>query len=171
MPLTLYDISVPVFTRMLRQLSHILKVGEDWAKEKGIPESQVMSVRLYEDMQPLAYQVQRVSDTMKFAAVRVGGVEAPSFQDTETTWAELHDRIKATMEFLESVPKDAIAGKEDAEVIQRTPTGAERKYTGSSYLLVFAIPNAAFHVSIAYALLRHQGVPVGKMDYLGSLPQ
>lgn len=170
MPLTLYDISIPVFTRWLHQLSHILKVGEDWAKENNISESQVMSVRLYEDMQALPYQIQRISDTMKFTAVRVGGVEAPAFTDDEKTFAQLQERISATLEFLESVPKEKIAGKEDDEVVQRTPRGEEKKYTGSSYLLKFAIPNAAFHVTTAYALLRHQGVPVGKMDYLGQLP-
>jgi hypothetical protein len=166
MSLSLYDISVPVFIRALENLSQILEKGRTHANEKDLPHATLLEARLFEDMAPLTAQIQRASDTAKGAAVRVGQVANVAMEDSETSFDELQARIAATIAFLEAVPSDSMDGREEAEVILNTPKGA-MVFTGKSYVLGFAVPNFFFHVTTAYALLRHQGVPVGKMDYLG----
>ncbi|HEX2529757.1 MAG TPA: DUF1993 domain-containing protein [Geminicoccus sp.] len=167
MPLSMYQASVPVFIRHLRNLSEILKKAVAHAEERAEAPSLLIEARLAPDMFPLARQIQSVSDTSKGAAARLAGVEVPSFPDTETTFDELQDRIRKTIAFLESVPAGKVEGSEDREVILR-PRGNEMRFKGQDYLLDFALPNFFFHVTIAYAILREQGVPIGKMDYLGS---
>jgi hypothetical protein len=166
MPLSLHDTSIPVFLRAFQNLSHILKKGEAFADENGIAHSELLEARLFSDMAPLTGQIQRASDTAKFVAVRLGGIENVPMEDDESSFADLYARIDRTVAFLQALPADAMDGKEGAEVVLKSG-GQSVTFTGREYLLAFAIPNFFFHVTTAYALLRHKGVPVGKMDYLG----
>ncbi len=166
MPLSLHDVSIPVFLRAFQNLSGILKKGEAFADENGIAHSELLEARLFSDMAPLTAQIQRASDTAKFVAVRLGGIENVPMEDNESSFADLYARIDATVAVLRSLPADAMDGKERAEVVLKSG-GQSVTFTGREYLLAFAIPNFFFHVTTAYALLRHKGVPVGKMDYLG----
>ncbi|MFB9953104.1 DUF1993 family protein [Rhizobium puerariae] len=166
MSLSLYDISVPVFINAFGNLAEILKKGEAYADEKGLSHKDLLQARLIDDMYPLIAQVQRASDTARFAAVRVAGIENLPMADGEATFAELQDRIERTVAFLKGIDPSAMAGREEAEVVLTTRSGSTT-FTGKSYILGFAVPNFYFHVTTAYAILRHKGVPVGKMDYIG----
>lgn len=166
MSLSLYDVSIPVFLRAFQNLSEILKKGEAFADENAVPHSDLLEARLFPDMAPLTAQIQRASDTAKFVAVRLGGIDNVPMEDNETTFADLHARIDRTVALLRSLPSDAMDGKEEIEVVLKS-RDSSRTFTGRDYLLGFAIPNFYFHVTTAYALLRHKGVPIGKMDYLG----
>jgi uncharacterized protein len=170
MSVSLYDASVPVFIRALGNLSAILEKGKAFADEKGIPHSELLEARLFEDMAPLVTQIQRASDTAKFLAVRVGQVENVAMEDKEASFDDLQARIAATIAFLEKVPANSMDGREDAEVVLTTPNGS-LLFTGKTYVLGFAVPNFFFHMTTAYGLLRNKGVPVGKMDYLGPIPR
>ena len=166
MSLSLYDVTIPVFLRNFANLTEILKRSEAFADEKGMAHEELLGARLIEDMHPLTAQVQRASDTAKFVAVRLGQVENMPMADDEKTFADLHARIGRTVEFLKSVDRASMDNREDAEVVLTTRTGSTT-FTGTSYVLNFALPNFFFHVTTAYDLLRHKGVPIGKMDYLG----
>jgi hypothetical protein len=163
----LYDLTVPVFVRALHNLSTLLDKGASYTTGQSKPAESLMEARIYADMHPLAYQVQRVSDSTKGCIARLSGQTPPAMADDEASFDELQARIAATIAYIESVPREAIDGKETATVVLKTPS-ATIDFTGISYVLDFAIPNIFFHVSIAYALLRQQGVPVGKLDYLGA---
>ena len=166
---SLYDTSVPVFIRALTNLSSILKKGEEFTTEKNIAETKVLQeTRLAPDMQGLAYQIQRVSDSSKGTIARVSGLAAPSFADNETTYAELQARIQKTIDFLKTVKPSDLDGKEKNDVLVKLPSG-EFTQDAQSHILLFGIPNFFFHVTTAYGLLRHLGVPIGKADYLGPL--
>ncbi len=166
MSLTLYDISIPVFLRALGNLTEILKKGEAFANEKGIPHDELLQGRLYEDMLPLIGQIQRASDSAKFVPVRVGGIENVPMADEEASFADLHARIGRTVDFLKTVDPASMADKEDIEVVLKTRSGSTT-FNGRSYLLNFALPNFFFHVTTAYGILRHKGVPIGKADFIG----
>lgn len=166
MSLSLYDITVPVFIRAFGNLTEILKKGEAFADEKGIAPRELLETRLIDDMYPLTAQIQRASDTAKFVPVRVGRIENLPMADEEVTFADLHARIDKTVAFLKSVDPASMADREDAEVVVKTRSSSTT-FTGKSYVLGFALPNFYFHVTTAYAILRHKGVPVGKMDYIG----
>lgn len=166
MSLSLYDVSVPVFVRALRNLSEILEKGRAFADEKSIPHGELLEARLFSDMAPLTGQIQRASDSAKLAAVRVGQVENVPMADTETSFDDLQARIAATIAFLEKVPSNAMDGREAAEVVLKFGSLA-KTLAAPEYLLTFALPNFFFHITTAYDILRHKGVPVGKLDYLG----
>jgi hypothetical protein len=166
MALSLYDVSIPPVIKGLRNLAGILERGRAYADEAGIDHAKLLEARLFTDMQPLTGQIQRASDTAKLMAVRVGGVANVPMADTETTFDDLQKRIAATIAFLESVPAKAFDSKDEAEVMLPAG-GVQRRYTGQTYVLEFALPNFFFHVTTAYDLLRHNGVPVGKRNYLG----
>jgi len=166
MALSFYDVSVPVFTRGLGQLSHILDKGLAHAQASGIDSLQLVNARLAPDMFTLAGQVQSASDASKFGVARIAGVTGPSFPDTEATYAELQARVAKTIDYLGTVDRGLIDGHEDREVIMKV-RGNELKFTAQRYLLQFAIPNFFFHITTAYDILRHSGVPIGKLDYLG----
>lgn len=162
----LYDMTVPGFVRGLTSLRGFLEKGRAWAEAAGKPESALTEARLYPDMGPLTAQVQRASDTAKGLAVRVGGAANVSFPDEEVSFADLFARIDRTVAFLNSVDRGGFDGKEAAPVQLVTPNGA-LDFTGESYVQGFAVPNFWFHVTTAYAILRAEGVPVGKRDFLG----
>jgi hypothetical protein len=166
--ISLYDASVPVFIRALQNMDAFLDKGAAWFAEQGRPESELTTARLYEDMAPLTAQIQRASDTAKGVGVRIGEVENVAMADEELTIADLKARIAKTIAFLQTVPRETFDDKEGAVVEIRTPNRT-LVFNGRDYVLDFAIPNFFFHVTTAYALLRKEGVPVGKMDYLGPI--
>lgn len=166
MSLSLYDISVPVFIRSLGAMSAFLEKGRAHADENAIPHETLLEARLYADMNPLTAQIQRASDSAKLAAVRVGQVANVPMADEEKSFDDLQRRIAATVEFLKAVPPHSMDGREEAEVVLTTRAG-DTKFTARDYMLGFALPNFFFHVTTAYALLRANGVPVGKLDFIG----
>jgi hypothetical protein len=163
----LYDVTVPGFVRGLKNLRAFLEKGRAWAEAQGLDESALTGARLFDDMAPLTAQVQRVSDTAKGVCVRVGGAANVPFADEEASFADLFGRIDRTIAFLDGVDRAGFAGRDEALVQLPTPNGAI-DFTGASYVQNFAVPNFWFHVTTAYAILRAQGVPVGKMDFLGA---
>lgn len=170
MSLSLYDITVPVYIRGLRNLSAIVKKGQDHIQSTNQSESTILEARLIEDMENFIYQIQRVSDSAKGVATRIGGAESVAMEDNEKSFADVYARIEKTIAYLEKVDKKGFEGKEDTEVVLQSPKGAF-KFTGKSFVLDFSIPNFFFHETMAYALLRKMGVPVGKLDFLGPIQQ
>jgi len=166
MALSLYDISVPVFVRGLGQLSHLLDKGLAHAQASGIDPTVLVNARLAPDMFTLAGQIQSASDASKLGTARLAGITAPGFPDTETTYEELQARLAKTVDFLQGVDRAQIDGFEERPVTMKA-RGNELQFTAQRYLLQFALPNFFFHVTTAYGVLRHSGVPLGKMDYLG----
>jgi uncharacterized protein len=166
MPLSMYQACVPPLVRTLGNLSAILDKAAAHAAAKGIDPSVFVGARLAPDMYPLSAQVQLASDSAKGAAARLAGLDVPSFADTETTFGELRTRIARTLEFVSGVDAALIDGSEERPVTLKTRSG-DRHFTGRDYLLRFVLPNVHFHVSMAYAILRHNGVDIGKLDYLG----
>ncbi|MFM2381470.1 MAG: hypothetical protein RLZZ76_237 [Candidatus Parcubacteria bacterium] len=162
-----YEITIPVFIKMLQNLSHLLTQGQKFALENGVSEETMLANRLAPDMFPLARQVQIATDNAKGAVARLCGIEAPVMEDTESTVAELHERIAKTIAFLESITKEQFDGAHEREVhVKYFPN---MHFVGYDYLTQYALPNFLFHVSIAYALLRAMGADIGKKDYLGPL--
>jgi uncharacterized protein len=160
MTITTYEASAPVFVRGFRVLSDLL----DKAEAHG--GASLIEARLAPDMFNLAGQIQRASDTAKFAIARVADATPPSFEDKETTYDELRQRIAQTVAWIESVDRAALEAGSKRE-FSRKIGATEHTFTGASYLLTFAIPNFFFHVTTTYDILRHNGVVVGKLDYLG----
>lgn len=166
MSITPYDLSIPTFQRGFAVLTKLLDKAEAFAEEKKIKPEILVNARLAPDMLSLAGQIQRLSDTAKGAASRLTATDAPSFPDDEITLADLRARIEKTTTYLASVPQAAFEGAEDRTVVLKT-RGGETSFTGKDYLLTFVLPNFYFHLTTAYAILRHNGVAVGKLDYLG----
>lgn len=164
----LYDVSIPAFVRGLKNLSAMLEKGKAFAAEQGMELSELLDARLIDDMAPLTRQVQMVTDTAKFVAVRVGQVENDPWLDEEANYTELEARVAKAIAFLQAASAEGFEGREEAQVVLTTPSGAI-PFTGSTYVHGFAIPNFYFHLSMAYALLRMKGVPVGKLDFLGPI--
>jgi hypothetical protein len=168
MPFTIYDASIPPMIRSLQNLSKIMDKAVAQAKAEDKPLSALLEARLAPDMHPFTRQIQIASDSAKGAAARLSGVEAPAMPDTETTFPELQQRIAKTIDFLKSISASKLAGAEDREIVMKFPQG-EMKFTGRDYLTGFALPNFLFHVTTAYDLLRHKGITIGKMDFLGGV--
>ena len=162
MTFAIQQAAAPVFTRALNNLSAMI----DKTLAAGVSEATLLEARLAPDMHPLPRQIQMASDSAKGAVARLAGVEPPAMPDTETTIAELKARIAATIAYVNSIDAAALDGAEDREVVLKFP-GAELKFTGADFLTGFALPNFFFHITIAYALLRANGAPIGKMDFLG----
>jgi uncharacterized protein len=160
-PLSLYDTAIVPVTRTLQVLSKLLKIGENHVNTKGLSHSEILESRIAPDMNPFPFQIYTATNTAKFIAVRVGGVENQPWEDDEKTFDELQARIAKTLKFLEGVKREDFEGKENAEVMLR-----DRKFTGLSYLNEFAMPNFYFHSITVYNLLRMKGVDVGKADWL-----
>jgi hypothetical protein len=162
----MYKASVPVILNALTNLKAILGKAEAWAGEKGIKDATVLNARLALDMLPFSKQIQLVSDTAKGAAARLGGVENPPYADQEATFAELHERLQKTIDFVQSVDTKGFDGSESRDIVLKFPSRTI-EFKGLDYLTGFVLPNMFFHVTTAYAILRHSGVPIGKSDYLG----
>lgn len=168
MQLSMYQASVPHFISGLTNLSALLDKAKLFAESKKIEPSVLINARLAPDMFALARQVQIATDIVKGGAARLAGLEVPSFPDTETTFEQLQKRIADIIAFLQSIPAEKIEGS-DTRAITLKVGGNEMHFDGLSYLFRFVITNFYFHISMAYAILRHNGVPLGKMDYLGNL--
>jgi hypothetical protein len=167
MSLSMFDASVPVFRQMLGSLSAILEQAESHATARKIQPSVLLQARLYPDMFPLVRQVQIAADFAKGACARLAGAEVPRYEDTEQTFAELKERIEKTLAFIDGLPREAIASSEDRD-ISITMAGNTREFKGQPYLLHYALPNFYFHTTTAYAILRHNGIEIGKRDFIGS---
>ena len=166
MSISMYKASAPVFLRMLGNLDALLEKAEANAKERGFDPNVFVASRLAPDMRPLSSQIQLASDSAKGAMARFSGQTPPSMPDTETTIAELRIRIAKTIDYVKSVPAEAVDGSEERDIVLKTPNG-EIPFKGLGFLTGFALPNFLFHVTTAYAILRHNGVPIGKLDFLG----
>lgn len=167
MTISMYQISVPVFTRMLTNLIGILEKAAVHCEEKKIDPAVLINYRLYPDMFAFARQVQIATDAAKNGTAYLAGAEPPKFDNTEQTFAELIDRIKKTLDFVNTFKPEQIDGTEDKDVvIKRGETTVT--YKGQAYLLNRVLPNFFFHITTAYDILRHNGVELGKKDYLGT---
>jgi hypothetical protein len=167
MSISMYQASAPRFVNVLKNLSAILDKAQAYADARKIDPTVLTSSRLYPDMFTMARQVQSACDSAKGAVARLAGVEIPKHEDTEQTLAELKARIAKTIDFIDSVKAGQIDGSEDKPILLKI-RGQEVKYTGMQYLLGFAHPNFYFHVTTAYDILRHNGVEIGKRDYIGN---
>ena len=168
MAISMYQASVPVFIRMLNNLAAILEKAAAHAEAKKITPAVLLGSRLYPDMFPLSRQIQIASDTAKGGAARLAGMEPPSYEDKETTFPELIERLRKTVAFLNTLKPEQIDGSEKKKVTLKV-RDEMLTLEGLTFLLNRVLPNLFFHVSTAYAILRHSGVEIGKKDYLGKM--
>ncbi|WP_159917321.1 DUF1993 family protein [Pantoea sp. 18069] len=164
----LYNASVPVLQQMLRALADVLKKAEDHAAQKNIDPDALLQARLFPDMFPLARQVQIAADFSKGITSRLAGAEVPSWPDTEAGFADLQALIAKALAHVESFKPGQFDQSEGREIVLRPGTPKEKKLTASAYLLHYGLPQFFFHVTTAYAILRHNGVEIGKRDYMGA---
>lgn len=170
MNISMHAASVGVYTSVLRSLAAILDKAEQWVTERRIEPNAILQSRLAPDMFSFTRQIQIATDNAKGAAARLSGQAPPPFPDDEASFAELKARVQKTIAFLESVPAASFAGAEDRPITLQLGPPSNRhevKFSGLDYLLGFATPNVYFHYSMVYALLRHNGLDLGKKDYLG----
>ena len=164
--LSMYQASVSVGQRALRNLRQLLVKGEAHAQAQGYDATVLLQMRLYPDMLPLLRQVQIATDGVKNAAARLAGVEALKFEDDEDTFAELYARLDRAIDYLGTFTPEQIDGSEGRVISVPRRNGEPLSFDGRTYLLAFVTPNLYFHVATAYAILRHAGVPLGKADFL-----
>ncbi len=167
MNISMYQASAPRFVNTLKNLSAILDKAQAYADTKKIDPTVLTSYRLYPDMFTMARQVQIACDTAKGAVARLAGVEVPKYEDTEQTLAELKARIAKTIEFIGTIKPAQIDGSEDKDIALKLGR-QEVKFKGMQYLLGFVHPNFYFHATTAYDILRHNGLDIGKQDYIGN---
>ena len=168
MTTSLYDFTVPSFTRALQNLSKQLEKAQTHATNKKIDFKAFAESRLIADMHPLTSQVQIACDNAKGAVARLAGVEAPRHEDNEKTYEELQARIKKTLDFIATVKREQFEGAETRQVVLKFPN-MTLTFNGMDYVTKFALPNFYFHASMAYALLRKNGVEIGKVDFMGNV--
>jgi uncharacterized protein len=164
--ISMYQASVPVFTRALNNLAAILEKAAAQAETKKIDPAVLIGYRLYPDMLPLARQIQIATDGAKGGVARLAGIEPPKYEDNEASFPDLVARLRKTVTFLESIKPEQVDGSEDKTVTWKTQT-ATRTMQGMPYLLNHVAPNLYFHVTTAYGILRHCGIEIGKQDFLG----
>jgi hypothetical protein len=167
MALGMYAASVPMLKTLLNALSNVLDKGAAFAEAKKIDQTVLTGDRLAPDMFALSRQVQVATDMAKGGVARLAGVEVPAYEDTETTFEQLKARIAKTVAFIDSFTPAQIDGSEDKTVVLKMRSG-DVSFTGQRYLIGFVIPNVTFHCATAYNILRHNGVDVGKKDFLGA---
>jgi len=167
MTISMYQLSVPRFVSTLTNLSNILDKAQAHVDARKLDPAALTTYRLFPDMLPLSKQVQIACDTAKGAVARLAGVEIPVHEDNEKTLAELQARIAKTLAFIQSVTAQQIEGSEDKDIVIKRGD-KETHYKGLQFLLGHAIPNIYFHVTTAYNILRHNGIEIGKRDYLGN---
>lgn len=168
MTISMYNASVPVFRQILGGLDGVLAKAEAHTSEKKLDPGVLMQSRLFPDMFPLARQVQIACDFAKGVSARLAGVELPVHADSEQTLAELRTRIASTLAFIDAIDPAKFEGSQGREITLRPGTPRERTFAGLAYLLTYGLPQFFFHVTTAYALLRHNGVELGKRDYMGA---
>ena len=169
MTLSMYQASVPVFIRALKNLIGVLQKGEAFAQAKKIDPAVLINDRLAPDMFTLSRQIQVATDIARRGVARLAGVEPQKYEDNEKSFADLYDRINRTIAYLESFQPQQIDGTED-KPISFEIGGNKMNFTGQEMLLNFSIPNVFFHTTVTYAILRHNGVEIGKSDFLGNMP-
>ena len=165
---SIYATSVPLFKQMLGGLSVVLAKAQAQAESKGIDPQAYLQARLFPDMFTLLRQVQVACDFAKSVAARLAGVEVPAHADNEANFADLQARIQKVLAFLESLTEAQFDAAATREIVTQAGTPKEKRFTGQSYLVNYGLPHFFFHVSAAYSVLRHNGVDVGKKDYIGS---
>jgi hypothetical protein len=165
MTISLYQASVPAFERALRNLRHILDKGAAHAEGRGIAPDTLLDLHLVDDMLPFSRQVQIACDMAKNGAARLAGMEPPVMPDEETTVDQLRARIDRVLAFLRGIDAVSIDGAEAREIVLNMRTG-EMRFNGQDYLTTFVLPNLYFHVTMTYALLRREGAPLGKIDFI-----
>jgi hypothetical protein len=166
MTISMYQASVPAFVRALNNLAAILEKGAAYAQARKIDEAVLLGSRLFPDMLPLARQVHLAADTAKSGAGRLAGAEFPAYEDKEATFQELLQRIRNTVTYLQTLRPEQIDGSEDRTVSWQSRNNT-KSMQGLPYLMNHLLPNVHFHVTTAYAILRHNGVEIGKKDFLG----
>lgn len=171
MSLSLYDVSIPTYRRGLKNLASFLDKAEAHTKANGVDLATYAEARLAPDMHPFTRQIQIASDAAKGGAARLAGIVAPAIEDTETTFPQLRERITKTIAFLDTISKDDVDARVGATIDLPLPSGT-LTFVAPNFLMQFSLPNFFFHLTTAYAILRAQGVPLGKMDFLagGGLP-
>jgi uncharacterized protein len=168
MTISMYSASVPVFRQMLVALGEVLAKAAVQAKERKLDVEMLLESRLIEDMFPLSRQVQIACDFAKSVPARLAGADLPAYDDDEQSFEELQERIARTVAFLDSLDPARFDGSGTREIVLRAGTPKERKLDGQTYLLSYGLPQFFFHVATAYGLLRHNGIAIGKRDYMGS---
>ena len=166
MKLSMYEACVPTISRALENLAAVLEKAATQAEAKKVDQGAYITARLFPDMFPLAKQVQIASDISKGGASRLAGVEPPAFEDNEATFADLAQRCRKTVEYLKTLKPAQFEGAEDRTVTWKTRT-AEKSMQGTPYLFNHVLPNVFFHTTTAYDILRHNGIELGKQDFLG----
>lgn len=166
MSLTMYQASIPVFVRMLGNLSAILDKAVAHAEANKIDPAIFVNARLAPDMYPLSRQVQIATDMVKGCAARLAGIDVPRYEDNESTFTDLQARIAKTVAFIQGVSAEQVDNSEERDITLKFGS-REVGFLGQAYLVDFVLPNFYFHITVAYAILRHHGVKIGKMDYLG----
>jgi hypothetical protein len=167
MTISLYAASVPVFKQMLGSVSAILSKAEQHAAAKNIEPGALLQDRLFPDMFPLVRQVQIAADFARGVSARLAGVDVPKFDDNEQSFADLQALLSKSIAFIDAITPAQIDGNEAREIVTRPGTPKERKFNGQSYLLSYGLPQFFFHVTTIYAILRHNGLEIGKRDYMG----
>ncbi len=167
MTISMYKASVPVFKQLLSALNDILIKAENTTNQEAKSEA-LLKASLFPDMFDFTRQVQIATDFAKGVSARLAGIEVPAYEDNETTFAELKARIAKTLQFISSIKPEEINGSEDREIITRPGTPKEKKFNGESYLLSYGLPQFFFHITTAYAILRANGIEIGKRDYMGA---
>jgi hypothetical protein len=167
MSLSMHTASVPVFQQMLTALGNVLAKAESHAAERKIDPAALLQSRLFPDMFPLTRQVQIACDFATSVSARLAGAEVPAYEGGDQTFADLRQRIAATLAFVGGLDAARFQGSEQREIVLRPGTPKERRIGGEAYLLAYGLPQFFFHVTTAYDLLRHGGVEIGKKDYMG----
>ena len=168
MTISMYQASIPRIVNMLINLDHLLDKAQSHIETKKLSEAALTQFRLYPDMLPLIRQVQIACDTAKGVVARLAGVDIPVYEDSEVRIADLKQRIAKTITFIQGFSATQIDGKEDKDIVTKRGD-TETHYKGMQFLLNHAMPNVYFHVTTVYAILRHNGVEIGKRDYLGKV--
>lgn len=168
MPLSLYTASIPVFKQMLGSLADILAKAEVYATEHKIEPSALLQARLFPDMFPLSKQVQIACDFARGVSARLANIEVPVYEDKEQMFDELRALIAKTLAFINAIDATQFVGSEMREIVTRPGTPKERRFNGQAYLLSYGLPQFFFHVNATYMLLRHNGMQIGKRDYMGA---
>jgi uncharacterized protein len=168
MTASLYDFTVPALTRALTNMSNQLDKAKAYAEQKKFDFKALADSRLIADMLPLTAQIQIAADNAKGAVARLAGIDPPKHEDNEKTYEELKARIAKTLDFIQSVPREQFVGAESRQVVLKFPS-VTLTFTGQDYATKFALPNFYFHATMAYALLRKNGVELGKTDFMGAI--
>ena len=168
MSLSMHAASVPVFQQMLAALAGVLAKAETFATERKIEPAALLQARLFPDMFPLARQVQIACDFAGSVSARLAGADVPAYEGGDDTFADLQQRIQVTLAFIGGLDASTFEGSEARELLLRPGTPKERRIGGQAYLLAYGLPQFFFHVTTAYDLLRHNGVEIGKKDFMGA---